>query len=128
MADSIIEDVAWMLIHTQITGPLAQGISGLIGNIFGGQNSGGGGGFFGGLFEQGAAFQSAQVTAFARSGVVSKPTLFPMAKGMGLMGEDGPEAVMPLTRTRSGKLGVEAIGGGGKVYTVNVDARESIVT
>ena len=124
LVDSILEDVARLLIRTQITGPLAQGLSGLIGNIFGGQNSGGGG-FFGGLFEQGAAFQSGKVTAFARGGVVSKPTFFPMAKGMGLMGEAGPEAVMPLTRTRAGKLGVQSIGGGGNVYTVNVDARGS---
>jgi len=119
MVDSIIEDVARMLIRTQITGPLAQGLSGLIGNIFGGQSGGG-------FFEQGAAFQSGKVTAFARGGVVSKPTLFPMAKGMGLMGEAGPEAVMPLTRTRSGKLGVQSIGSGaGNLYTVNVDARGS---
>ena len=126
LVDSILEDVARLLIRTQITGPLAQGLSGLIGNIFGGQSGGGSsGGFFGGLFEQGAAFQSGKVTAFARGGVVSKPTLFPMAKGMGLMGEAGPEAVMPLTRTRAGKLGVEAMGGGGTMYTVNVDARGS---
>ncbi len=118
LVDSILEDVARLLIRTQITGPLAQGLSGLIGNIFGGQGGGG-------LFEQGAAFQSGKVTAFARGGVVSKPTLFPMAKGMGLMGEAGPEAVMPLTRTRAGKLGVQSIGGGGNIYTVNVDARGS---
>ena len=118
MVDSIIEDVARLLIRTQITGPLAQGLSGLIGNIFGGSGSGG-------FFEQGAAFQSGKVTAFARGGIVSNPTLFPMAKGVGLMGEFGPEAVLPLTRTRAGKLGVEAVGGGGNFYTVNVDARGS---
>jgi len=49
LVDSILEDVARMLIRTQITGPLAQGLSGLIGNIFGGQSGGG-------FFEQGAAF------------------------------------------------------------------------
>lgn len=118
LVDSILEDVARLLIRTQITGPLAQGLSGLIGNIFGGQSGGG-------LFEQGAAFQGGKVTAFARGGVVSKPTLFPMAKGMGLMGEAGPEAVMPLTRTRAGKLGVQSIGSAGNLYTVNVDARGS---
>lgn len=44
------------------------------------------------------------------------------------MGEAGPEAVLPLTRTSSGRLGVETVGGGmqgGNVYTVNVDARGS---
>lgn len=44
--------------------------------------------------------------------VVDKPTIFPFAKGAGLMGEAGPEAVLPLTRI-GGKLGVRAQGGGG---------------
>jgi phage-related minor tail protein len=51
-----------------------------------------------------------------------------MANGMGLMGEDGPEAVMPLARTDNGKLGVYISGDGGgsrNLYTVNVDARGS---
>src|SRR4029077_7987935 len=49
-----------------------------------------------------------------------RPTFFPMANGgMGLMGEAGPEAVMPLTRTATGQLGVQASGGGGGVI-VNV--------
>jgi len=48
---------------------------------------------------------------FARGGVVNGPTVFPFANGVGLMGEAGPEAIMPLTRGPSGKLGVEASGG-----------------
>ena len=40
-----------------------------------------------------------------------KPTLFPMAQGMGLMGEAGPEAIMPLKRGANGKLGVQSSGG-----------------
>ncbi len=134
LVDSILEDVARLLVRTQITGPLAEGLSGAINSIFGGSGGGGGGGggffsgigdFFGGLFEKGAAFQSGKVTAFARGGIVNSPTVFPMAKGMGLMGEAGPEAVLPLTRTRTGRLGVESIGGGGNFFTVNVDARGS---
>lgn len=51
--------------------------------------------------------------AFTNS-VVSKPTAFGMANGKtGVMGEAGEEAIMPLTRTSSGKLGVMAMGGGG---------------
>jgi phage-related minor tail protein len=53
------------------------------------------------------------------SQVVSKPTLFPFAKGIGLMGEAGAEAIMPLRRGPDGRLGVTAAGGGGNV-TVNV--------
>ena len=48
-----------------------------------------------------------ELTAFARGGVVDRPTLFPMARGAGLMGEAGPEAILPLSRGRGGRLGVE---------------------
>ncbi len=53
---------------------------------------------FGGLFADGGAFRNGQqITAYAKGGIVGKPTIFPMANGMGLMGEAGPEAVLPLT-------------------------------
>lgn len=62
----------------------------------------------GNVFIHGGAVQ-----AFASGGVVSSPTLFPMAGGQtGLMGEAGPEAVMPLTRNSAGKLAVNAEGMG----------------
>ena len=64
---------------------------------------------------------------FAKGGVVDKPTLFPFAKGIGLMGEAGPEAIMPLRRGPSGRLGVEAAGGGVSNVVVNVDASGSAV-
>jgi len=64
---------------------------------------------------------------FAKGGVVDKPTLFPFAKGIGLMGEAGPEAIMPLRRGPSGRLGVEAAGGGVGNVVVNVDASGSAV-
>ena len=54
-----------------------------------------------------------EVRKFAAGGVVTSPTLFPLAHGIGLMGEAGPEAVMPLTRGSDGKLGVASGGGGG---------------
>ncbi|WP_159809975.1 phage tail tape measure protein [Litoreibacter roseus] len=65
-------------------------------------------------FENGGAFSQGRVTAFAKGGVVSGPTNFPMRGGVGLMGEAGPEAIMPLTRGADGKLGVQAAGGGGR--------------
>lgn len=56
------------------------------------------------------------VTAFANGGVVGSPTYFPMTGGRtGLMGEAGPEAIMPLKRGKNGKLGVQAEGGSGVV-------------
>lgn len=73
----------------------------------------------GGAYANGAAFCGGNVIPFARGGVVSKPTLFPMARGMGLMGEAGPEGVLPLKRGASGRLGVEA-SGMGAVVNVNV--------
>lgn len=131
LVDSLIEDITRLIIRTQILGPLAQSLSQGIQQSFGGGSSGGGffssiGSFFSGLFEDGAAFQRGQVKAFARGGIVRQPTFFPMAKGMGLMGEAGPEAVMPLTRTSSGRLGVEASGfGSGNYYSLSIDARGS---
>lgn len=71
-----------------------------------------GGGWVGALasmfFANGGAFQHGALQPFARGGVVDQPTVFPMARGMGLMGEAGPEAVMPLKRTPDGRLGVAA--------------------
>jgi len=59
----------------------------------------------------GNIFSGGNVIPFANGGVVSTPTLFPMANGgTGLMGEAGTEAVMPLTRDGSGKLGVKSLG------------------
>ena len=62
------------------------------------------------------------IQKFAMGGVVNKPTIFPFANGTGLMGEAGPEAIMPLQRAANGKLGVIASGGGSTSVVVNVDA------
>lgn len=59
-----------------------------------------------GLYAKGGIFNHGEVTAFANGGVVDRPTNFSFAGGMGLMGEAGPEAIMPLTRGPDGKLGV----------------------
>jgi len=77
------------------------------------------------LNANGNAFSGGRVTAFAAGGVVNGPTLFPMRGGTGLMGEAGPEAIMPLTRI-GGKLGVKASGGGSGAsitYAPVIDAR-----
>ncbi len=106
-------------------------------------NSAGGGGFlssigggiadfFGGFFAKGGAFAGGGVQKFAKGGafsnsVVSSPTLFKFAKGTGLMGEAGPEAIMPLKRGADGSLGVQMYGqkasndNGGSTPIVNVN-------
>ena len=66
----------------------------------------------------GAAFGAGGVQKFARGGtftnqIVTEPTLFKFAQGTGLMGEAGPEAIMPLTRDSQGNLGVRNNDGGG---------------
>jgi len=91
---------------------LSNAFSQLFTGLFGGLG-GGGGGFlsflFGGGFAQGGVFQSGAVVPYASGGVVSQATSFPMAGGRtGLMGEAGPEAIMPLARMASGELGVRA--------------------
>ena len=67
----------------------------------------------------GDAFIGGNVVPFASGGVIDNPTIFPMANGIGLMGEDGPEAIMPLKRGSDGKLGVESSGGGATVVNIN---------
>ena len=75
----------------------------------------------------GNVFYQNKVVPFARGGIVNQPTIFPMANGAGLMGEAGPEAIIPLRRGPSGRLGVEAAGGAGGNVVVNVDASGSAV-
>lgn len=80
-------------------GVLAQGVGGFVEKLF--------------PFAQGGAFSQGRVTPFANGGVVSQPTTFPMRGGTGLMGEAGPEAIMPLSRGPDGKLGVRSAAGQG---------------
>ena len=51
-----------------------------------------------------------QVTPFAKGGVVSAPTFFPMSGSLGMAGERGAEAILPLARGRDGSLGVRLDG------------------
>lgn len=67
----------------------------------------------------------ANIQMFAKGGVVNSPTLFKHSTGLGLMGEAGQEAILPLERI-GGKLGVNATFGGGKASNTvnfNIDAR-----
>ena len=68
----------------------------------------------------GNVISAGRVTPFASGGIVNSPVLFPMRGGAGVMGEAGPEAIMPLARGADGKLGVRTTGGGNTHVTVNI--------
>ena len=60
------------------------------------------------------------MTPFAKGGVVAAPSYFPLGRGLGLMGEQGAEAILPLARGPDGRLGVRSAGGGAPGRPVNV--------
>jgi len=128
LVDSLVADITRLAIQSAIVQPLMNALGGIGGGVGGGSAPGlfGGGGLlslFG--FADGAAFLGGKVTAFARGGVVSGPTMFPMTGGVGLMGEAGDEAILPLERGRGGKLGVNASGAGGVTVVMNITTRDA---
>jgi Phage-related minor tail protein len=116
VASNLLQNIANKLLDVAINLALFGAMSG----------TGTGGGLLGFLYKEqakGGAWENG-IQAFARGGIVNKPTLLPLA------GEAGPEAIMPLKRLPSGRLGVEAAGGGGGGgvnVVVNVDAKGSRV-
>ncbi|CUH87451.1 phage tail tape measure protein, lambda family [Phaeobacter sp. CECT 5382] len=93
-------------VTDQVGGLISSGVGDLIGSLL--------------PFANGAAFSQGRVMPFARGGVVSSPTSFPMRGGTGLMGEAGPEAILPLSRGADGSLGVRSQGGGTVNLVMNV--------
>jgi len=76
----------------------------------------------------GNAFSRNGIVPYRKGGIVSSPTMFKFGgSNLGIMGEAGPEAILPLQRGKGGKLGVIAQGGGAVNVTVNVDASSSSV-
>lgn len=132
----VVRAIEQMIVQLYIVGPLMRSLQSGINSFLpspaisplslspGGISSGSAGGTglpgFGGLYAAGAAFDNGNVVPFARGGVVTAPTLFPMASGAGLMGEAGPEAIVPLKRGPDGRLGVSASGGGGGGGGMNI--------
>lgn len=93
-------------IMDHVGGLFASGVGGFVQNIL--------------PFADGAPFSQGRVMPFASGGVVSGTTPFGMRGGMGIMGEAGPEAIMPLARGPDGKLGVRGAGGGGHTVVMNI--------
>ena len=76
----------------------------------------------------GNAFAQNGIVPYRKGGIVNSPTMFKFGgSNLGIMGEAGPEAILPLQRGKGGKLGVIAQGGGTGNITVNVDASSSSV-
>lgn len=109
VANTIVDTVysiALKPVTGALGGLLAQGVAGVMGA--------------GMPFANGGAFSQGRVMPFAKGGVVSSPTGFPMRGGMGLMGEAGPEAIMPPARGPDGRLGVQAAGGRAVNVVMNI--------
>ena len=105
VANTIVDSVyaiAMKPISGALGGFLGQGVSSVMGA--------------GMPFANGGAFAQGRVMPFAKGGIVSSATSFPMRGGRGLMGEAGPEAIMPPARGPDGRLGVQA--GGGRAVNV----------
>lgn len=120
-AKSIIADMARIEIRKASSSALSS-IFGLAssaaGAYFGGAAAGAGAGSFGSSIgsaitanAKGGVYHSPSLSSFSNQ-VHDKPQMFAFAKGAGIFAEAGPEAIMPLTRTAGGELGVRALGGG----------------
>lgn len=110
LAESIIQDLIKIMIQGQIT----NAITGLFGG-FGGAAASAGSSVPVTANAKGGTYNSPGLSQYSNQ-VVSSPTVFAFAKGgapnVGLMGEAGDEAIMPLKRGPDGNLGIRAYGGG----------------
>lgn len=143
-ANSIINDLARIAVRAAITGPIANGLSSLFGGMFSGSiqttNPSSSWANFGVTpgasmpLAKGGVLSGGNLSAYSGS-IVSSPTFFgydthlrAFANGAGLMGEAGPEAILPLKRTSSGDLGVRTDGFGGRgdvqVNIINASGEE----
>ncbi len=117
--DSVLQGLGTRLSNIALSAglkPLENMLSGAVGSLTSGAGS---------LFAFADGGVPGRVTPFADGGVVSSPTFFPMGGDMGLMGEAGSEAILPLKRGADGSLGVAAGGGGGSQIVFNVTATDA---
>lgn len=84
--------------------PVRKGIASLVKSLIDGSDS------ETSAFARGGVIAAGRVRPFASGGIVAAPTYFPMQGGTGLMGEAGPEAILPLERGSDGRLGVASAG------------------
>lgn len=116
---SVLASMQKIILNAMIVNSLQSSMSGggFLGGLFGGAGSAGStpSGAYNSaasglqLNAKGGTYASASLSAYSNS-IVRTPTYFAFAKGAGLMGEAGPEAIMPLTRSADGSLGVRVTG------------------
>ena len=127
LTQSIIKNLVDMAAQALVTSSVMQTIMGVVGagvSIAGGvsgaadvgagtaiQNAGNNFNFQIPGYAKGGVFDSPSLSAYSNQ-VYDSPQFFAFAKGAGVFGEAGPEAIMPLTRAGDGSLGVRAVGGG----------------
>lgn len=119
-ANSVLSELQKVLLRAILVNSLksagGSGFLGSLGGLFGSASAGGStpsGAYDSAasgstLNAKGGVYDSPDLSQF-RNGIVNSPTMFAFAKGAGLMGEAGPEAIMPLTRTADGSLGVRMV-------------------
>ncbi|MCK6925572.1 phage tail tape measure protein [Enterobacter roggenkampii] len=142
LTQSIIQNLVDMAAQALLTNTILSSIMSVGSSVFGAVGSGAAASSgtaiadYGSNFQfnaKGGVYSSSDLSAFSGQ-VVDNPTFFAFAKGAGVMGEAGPEAIMPLTRAADGSLGVRAVNGGGaggdmapKVY-ITIDSNGNTST
>lgn len=134
-AMAVLEDLNRIIIRSLIIRPLAQGLLNFATPSAAGTSTAGStdaAGSYNNYAAKGAAFEGARANFFASGGVVSGRTNFGFGGGKrGVMGEAGPEAILPLSRNSNGELGVKSSGGDNVVINIinqsdgKVEQRES---
>lgn len=125
---ALAQDMLRIALRVAVTKPLENALTAGISSFFAPSSTYTPGNIFGNAgvmaTAHGAAFGPSGLYAFAGGGVVDRPTFFGFGGGRrGVMGEAGPEAVIPLARDSRGNLGVKAQGGGQSQIVYNVDMR-----
>lgn len=120
VTQSIIQNLVDMAAQALVTNTILSSIMGVGSSVLGGVGGSPAGSSgtaiadYGSNFQfnaKGGVYSSSDLSAYSGQ-VVDNPTFFAFAKGAGVMGEAGPEAIMPLTRAADGSLGVRAVSGG----------------
>lgn len=124
LVSSILKEVARLEANKAAASLISYGVGLFTGSGYGGTGGSGGvgynsQGFVSHVYAKGGVVDGASLASYSNS-IVDRPTTFAFARGAGLMGEAGPEAIIPLKRSADGSLGVRMSGGAAGGITVPV--------